>query len=225
MAEAGRSSKANRLTAWVVVLSFCLGGLQLAALVTMHRVHGDARFVEAPQLAAALQIFRPSEHPGSSTVVEPADLAPDRSVRTQPTRCAPLTLLATRSVLDARSWTGVSGSPLQPVRLFTVRLPDASTAGAELTTKRMALLRCHHLRLTFPPFDGPVHDFTVSNRHSWLLPGSDHLEYDLDEAGEAYTFYIRRYANTLTWTYGDDSTARVRQKVADDLIGRLREMT
>src|SRR3954471_8706251 len=181
MAEAGRSSKANRLTAWVVVLSFCLGGLQLAALVRMHRVHGDGRFVEAPQLAAALQIFRPSDHPGSAPVVDPADLAPDRSVRTQPTRCAPLTLLATRSVLDARSWTGVSGSPLQPVRLFTVRYADASTAAAELRTKRLALLRCQHLRLTFSPFDGPVHDFTISNRHLWLLPVSDRLEYELEE--------------------------------------------
>src|SRR3954447_20948292 len=112
MAGSGTSSTTSHLVAWAVVLSLCLGSLQLAAFVTISRVRGDARFVEAPQLAAALQIFRPSEHPGSSTVVEPADLAPDRSARTQPTRCTPLTLLATRSVLDARAWTGVSGSAL-----------------------------------------------------------------------------------------------------------------
>jgi len=224
MAVSGTSSKTSHLVAWAVVLSLCLGGLQLAAFVTISRVRGDARFIEAPQLAAALQIFRPSEHPGSSTAVEPADLAPDRSVRTQPSRCAPLTLLATRSVLDARAWTGVSGSPLQPVRLFTVRYADASTAAAELRTKRLALLRCQHLRLTFSPFDGPVHDFTISNRHLWLLPVSDRLEYELEETGENYAFYLRRYANTLTWTYGDGGGARVRQKVADDLVGCLREL-
>ena len=85
------------------------------------------------------------------------------SVRTQPASCAPLTLLATRSALDAQSWTGVNGWPLQPVRLLTVRYSNASTARAELAAKRVALLRCERLELTFPPFDGPAQDFTVTS--------------------------------------------------------------
>jgi hypothetical protein len=41
-----------------------------------------------------------------------------------------------------------------------------------------------------------------------------------------YVFYVRRYANTLTWSYGaNESAPRVRQQVVDDLIDRLREMS
>jgi len=89
----------------------------------------------------------------------------------------------------------------------------------------MALLRFHHLELTFPPFDKPAQDFTLSQRH-WLLSAvGDRVVYELAGTGKQYTFYIRRYANTLTWTYGDDaSTPQVRRQVADDLIRCLQGM-
>jgi hypothetical protein len=43
--------------------------------------------------------------------------------------------------------------------------------------------------------------------------------------GNRYEFYVRRYANTVTWTYGDDhSGADVRREVVDDLVARLKEL-
>src|SRR4051794_37368263 len=106
-----RSSKTSHVVAWAVVVSLSLSVLDLAVFSTIRRVEDQVQFVDAPRLAAALQIFRPSEHAGLPTPVDPDALAPDRSVRTEPTSCAPLTLLATRSALDAQSWTGVNGSP------------------------------------------------------------------------------------------------------------------
>ncbi len=49
---------------------------------------------------------------------------------------------------------------------------------------------------------------------------------DATHAGNRrYEFYVRRRANTLTWTYADDvSKPAVRQEVADCLIQRLTEM-
>ena len=42
---------------------------------------------------------------------------------------------------------------------------------------------------------------------------------------KTYDFYVRRYANTLTWTYGDNaSTPAVRRQVADDLVDRLKDI-
>ena len=221
----GRSSKTSHVVAWAVALSLSLSVLDLGVFFTFAAVDDQVHFVDAPRLAAALQIFRPSEHAGLPTPVDPADLAPDRSVRTEPTSCAPLTLLATRSALDAQSWTGVNGSPLQPVRLLTVRYSSASAARAELTAKRLALLRCSRLELTFPPFDRPAQDFTVTSRHWPLSAVGDRVVYELSGAGKQYTFYVRRYANTLTWTYGDDvSTPQVRRQVADELIKCLQDM-
>ena len=220
-----RWSKTSHAAAWAVALSLSLSVLDLTVFFSIRRVGDQVQFVDAPRLAAALQIFRPSEHAGLPSPVVAAALAPGRSVRTQPTSCAPLTLLATRSALDAQSWTGVNGSPLQPVRLLTVRYSSASTARAELTAKRVALLRCRRLELTFPPFDGPAQDFTVTDRHWPLSAVGDRVVYELSGAGNQYTFYIRRYANTLTWTYGDDvSTPQVRREVVDELITCLQDM-
>src|SRR3954447_16938331 len=118
---AGRGpSKTRHVAVWVVVVSLSLSVLDLVVLFAIRRVEDQVQFVDAARLAAALQIFRPSEHAGLPTPLDPAGLAPGRSVRTLPTSCAPLTLLATRPALDAQSWTGVNGSPLQPVRLLTV---------------------------------------------------------------------------------------------------------
>ena len=58
------------------------------------------------------------------------------------------------------------------------------------------------------------------------FPAGDRLRYVLVGHGNRYDFYIRRYANTLTWTYGDDRSADpVRRQIVDDLIGRLGELS
>ena len=77
----------------------------------------------------------------------------------------------------------------------------------ELLDKRIALARCGTVRLTFPPFDKPAEDFTVAGRQWAAFPAGDRLRYALVGHGNRYDFYVRRYANTLTWTYGDDRSA------------------
>ena len=108
---------------------------------------------------------------------------------------------------------------------LTVRYPDAALARRELLDKRIALVRCNTVRLTFPPFNKPAEDFHVIGRQWAAFPAGDRLRYTLIGHGNRYDFYVRRYANTLTWTYGDDhSEADVRRQVVDDLVNRLREL-
>jgi hypothetical protein len=58
-----------------------------------------------------------------------------------------------------------------------------------------------------------------------VFAASDRLAYALVGQGNRYDFYVRRYGNTLTWTYGDDhSGAELRREVVDDLVGRLKEL-
>ena len=53
----------------------------------------------------------------------------------------------------------------------------------------------------------------------------DRVAYSLTAGDKTYRFYVRRYANTLTWTYADDvSTPAVRREVADDLVDRLKDI-
>jgi hypothetical protein len=207
-----------------LTLGLVLFSLEVAGGLKIRQSYDRRQFVGSVRLAGAFQTFRPSERSGLSKPVGPVDLAADRSVRTEPPRCAPLTLLAVSTPLDGQSWTGINGSPAQPVTILTVRYADAGMARADLRAKRLALLRCHTVRLTFPPFDQPAQTFTVHARNRLLATVSDHVSYDLTGA-QRYEFYVRQYANTLTWTYGDDvSTPSVRHQVADSLIGRLREL-
>ena len=56
-------------------------------------------------------------------------------------------------------------------------------------------------------------------------PFGGRVAYALTGGGKRYDFYVRQYANTLTWTYGDDaSTPQSARQVADDLVGRLKDM-
>ena len=175
--------------------------------------------MKASQLSAALLTFRPSERAGQSRRVEPADLAPGALVRTVPPRCRSLTLLAIRTPLDGESWTGINGSPAQPVKTLTVRYADAASARADLRQKRVAILTCRTVVLSFPPYDEPGQPYTVSYRAPALSVFGDRIAYSLTAGDKTYRFYVRRYANTLTWTYADDvSTPAVRREVADDLV-------
>jgi hypothetical protein len=208
-----------------VACVFVARGLLLVGLFEARRQLDQHQYVSALRLEAALKTFRPPDRDGLAARLEMGDLAPERSVRTEPSRCAPLSLLATTAALDGHTWTGVNGSPAQPVTTLTVRYADASLARRELLRKRVALLRCRTVSLTFPPFDQPAQDFSVEGVGATLSAVGDRLRYLLSGGGKSYGFYVRRYSNTLTWTYADDvSTPNVRQQVVDDLVDRLRQL-
>lgn len=217
----------RRGVAYVLGLSIVIAGAQVGVGWWSARAWYDrAQFVEAQRLSAALLTFRPSDRAGLAKPATAADLAPERSVITKPARCAPLTLLSERTPVDGESWTGINGTPAQPVNTLTVRFRNAATARRELAAKQAALLRCVSVRLTFPPFDQPEQRFEVTSRWRLPFPGDDRIGYALVGEKKRYEFYVRRYANTLTWSYGaNESTPRVRQEVVDDLVDRLREMS
>jgi hypothetical protein len=224
----GKDLATRRGVAYVVVLSVLLTGAQVGLGWWSARTWQlGIKPVEAQRLSAALQTFRPSERAGLAKSATTSDLAPERAVRTSPARCTPLTLLSGRMPLDGESWTGINGSPAQPVNILTVRFADAAAARRELAAKQAALLTCSSVRLTFPPFDKPEQRFRVSGRGRLPLPGDDRIRYALtDDKQKRYEFYVRRYANTLTWSYGaGESTPRVRREVVDDLIDRLIQMS
>ena len=223
IARAGAS--AVRIVTAVVLAGLLWLGVEVAAGLTLQAWDDRRQLVGAQRLTVALETFRPSSRAGLSQEVAVAELAPDRAVHSDPARCTPLSLLAVKGALGGESWTGVNGSPDQPVTTLTVRYADASGARRELFKKRVALVRCGAVRLTFPPFDKPAEDFTIAERQWAAFAASDRLAYALVGQGNRYDFYVRRYANTLTWTYGDDhSGADVRREVVDDLVARLKEL-
>jgi hypothetical protein len=214
-----------RIVAVVLVASLLWLGIAIAGELSIQRWLDRRHLVEAQRLTVAMETFRPSDRAGLSKVVDVTELAIDRSVRSDPPWCTPLSHLAVKGAMGGESWTGVNGTPAQPVTTLTVRYPDAARARRELLNKRIALLRCSTVRLTFPPFDMPAEGFDVTGRQWAAFPVGDRLRYTLVGHGNRYDFYVRRYANTLTWTYGDDhSEADVRRQVVDDLINRLREL-
>jgi hypothetical protein len=214
-----------RIVAAVLAAGLLWLGIAIAGELSIQHWLDRRHLVEAQRLMVAMETFRPSERAGLSTVVDVADLAIERSVRSDPAWCTPLSHLAVKGAIGGESWTGVNGIPAQPVTTLTVRYPDAALARRELLAKRIALLRCDTVRLTFPPFDRPAEEFDVTGRQWAVFPASDRLTYTLIGHGNRYDFYVRRYANTLTWTYGDDhSEADVRRQVVDDLIDRLEDL-
>ncbi len=222
-------ARARWSTLRIVAVVLAAGLLWLRIAITgelsVRRWLDQRHLVEAQRLTVATETFCPSDRAGLSKVVDVTELAVDRSVHTDPAWCTPLSHLALKGAIGGESWTGINGTPAQPVTTLTVRYPDAARARRELLAKRIALLRCGAIRLTFPPFDMPAEDFHVAG-HQWAaFPAGDRLRYTLVGHGNRYEFYVRRYANTLTWTYGDDhSEAGVRRQVVDDLVNRLREL-
>ena len=212
----------KKVVATALCLTIIAFSLQVTRGLELRRWYDRGQFVEGSRLSAALLTFRPSDRAGQSRRVEYADLAPGALVRTVPRRCRSLTLLAVRMALDGESWTGINGSPAQPVKTLTVRYSDAAAARADLRQKRIAILTCRTVVLSFPPYDQPGQPYTVSHRAPALSVFGDRVAYAL-VGTKRYDFYVRRYANTLTWTYGDNaSTPAVRRQVADDLVDRLK---
>jgi hypothetical protein len=189
----------------------------------------DARLtITEQQLGVALATFRPADLGGQPDVVPTADLTTDDQVRSDPAACVPLVRLAPDGAAGAESWSGVSGTPRQPVQLLTVRFADPGAARAELERKRTALRRCDRVALSFPPFAEPAASFGVSSDDQLWLP-TDHLTYRLTSTN-TYAFYLRRYGSTLTWSYAnqtqtnDAPDGHVRQAVVDDLVARLEQI-
>lgn len=206
------------------MIGFGLLLLQVAGLFLVRREIDRREQVSDERLLVALQTFRPSERAGRARRVPPADLGPERSVRSDPSSCAALSLLSTGQALDGASWSGISGQPVQPVTILAVRFADADQARAALREKRLALLTCRSVRLTFAPYDEPAREFGVTFGPAALLP--DRASYGLVSGGERYEFYVRRWGNTLTWTYDKDrERIRVSRRVVDDLADRLENLS
>ena len=220
---------ARHRTAGVVVVTvaaaLALLGVEIGAGLGVRDALDRRAYVTDLRLDAALETFRPVERSGLATPADPLGFGPDRSPRTDPAACAPLTVLASTPPLDGRSWTGVNGRPAQPVNLLVVRYADADGARAELDRKRLAMLRCTRVAITFPPYAGPPTTYTVTGRHWPTSVTGSVVRWSLVGGGRRFDFYVRRYANTLTWTYADDvSTPEVREQVADSLVVRLRDL-
>jgi hypothetical protein len=66
--------------------------------------------------------------------------------------------------------------------------------------------------------------YRVSDRSPISPLRLDRVRYTL--SGEnSYEFYMRQFANTLTWTYGrDDNSSTVRAQAVDNLVARLQEL-
>jgi hypothetical protein len=216
---------ARAVVAGTFALALLLFTLEVAVVLAVQQHRDRIQVVTAPRLRVALRTFRPSERAGLSQDVTARDLAAENLVRTEPSQCAPLSLLAVAMPLDGQSWTGISGSPAEPVTTLTVRYGDATAARRAIRDKGRALLRCRSVSLTFPPFDRPAQDFAVTGRTwpSTLL--GDRIEYALAGPEKRYDFFVNRYGNTLTWTYGDPSAAAVRRRVVLDLAARLSELS
>jgi hypothetical protein len=204
-----------------LVLLAAEAGVALAVRSTLDR----RAYVSDLRLDAALETFRPVERSGLASPADPQTFAPERNPRTDPAACAPLAVLTTTQPLDGRFWTGINGRPAQPVTLLTVRFAAADQARAELDRKRVALLRCTEVAITFPPYGGPPTPYRVTDRHWSTSVAGPVVRWSLVGGDKRFDFYVRRYANTLTWTYADDvSTPQVREEVAVSLVDRLRDL-
>lgn len=205
---------------WLVLV-----GAQLGAATGLRAALDRQAYVSDLRLDSALQTFRPVDHAGLAQPSDPRSFDTDRNPRTTPSRCAPLTVLSTVPPVDGRSWTGISGRPAQPVNLLVVRFASAGDARAELDQKRVAMLLCRQTSITFPPFDAPATAYTVTGRHWTTSAAGTAVRWSLEGGGRRFDFYVRRYGNTLTWTYADDvSTPAVREEVADSLVDRLADL-
>lgn len=215
----------RRVVVVTVVVSLLLLAAEVGALVGVRSALDRRAYVSDLRLDAALETFRPVDRSGLASPADPATFGPERNPRVDPVGCAPLTVLTTTTPLDGRSWTGINGHPAQPVTLLTVRYPDADAARAELDRKRVAMLRCTRVAITFPPYGGPPTPYTVTGRHWPTSATGSVVRWTLVGGDRRFDFYVQRYANTLTWTYADDvSTPQVREEVARSLVTRLQDL-
>ena len=90
-------------------------------------------------------------------------------------------------------------------------------------SKRVALARCPLIRVSFPPFDQLSAEYRVSGHFPISLLRWNRVRYTLS-GEDSYEFYVRQYANTLMWTYGDaDDSSTLRAQAVDNLVARLKD--
>jgi len=218
-------SPAAPVVAVLVAGSLVVVGAEVGAAYAVRSTLDHRAYVSELRLDAALETFRPVERPGLAAPADPTTFAPEENPRTDPGACVPLSVLTTTAPEDGRSWTGADGRPAQPVTLLVVRFPDADAARTELARKRLALLRCRRVAITFPPYDAPPTTYTVEDRLGPTTLAGPVVRWSLVGGDRRFDFYVRRYANTLVWTYADDvSTPQVREEVADSLVVRLQDL-
>jgi hypothetical protein len=135
---------------------------------------------------------------GKPTTLSLDDLA-KQTIIAQPAKCMPLAVpTSVPHVTTVMSWWGTVGDQAQWVSVVTVSFSSAAEARRALLSKRVALGRCHLIRMTFPPFD---------------------------ELSELYRVSDNSPISPLRWNrvrYNKSST--VRAQAVDTLVARLREL-
>ena len=81
--------------------------------------------------------------------------------------------------------------------------------GQMLLSERMALVRCHKIRVSFPSERAATNYRRYTASPTILLSPLrlDRVRYTLS-GDDSYEFYVRKFANTVMWTYGGGITQR-----------------
>ena len=217
---------AHRQLFRVVVVLVLILGLELGSGLVWVRWTDQRHHVSEHRLDAAMLIFRHSPDKGVATKLSVDDLVSHHTIIAQPPRCAPLASAATSlSAFDgAVVWSGTVGDPAQWVVIVTVRFSSARAARRTLLSKRMALVRCHRSQVTFPPFVQLSDRYLVSGHSPICGLSCDRVRYKFS-GPDSQEFYMRQFANTVTWSYGSaDKSSQVRAEVVDSLVACLQEL-
>ncbi len=199
--------------------------LELGAVSFWVRWTDQKQYVSQHKLEVALLTFYHSPHKGQADALSIESLI-DTTLIAHPATCVPLAVALTSvsHVNDTYAWSGTAGQPPQWANFLTIRFSSAVDARHALLSKRVALAQCRQIRASFPPFDQQSALYRVSDRSPISPLRLDRVRYTL--SGEnGYEFYMRQFANTLTWTYGsDDNSSTVRAQAVDSLVARLQEL-
>jgi hypothetical protein len=207
----------------VIIVLVLIRGLELASAV---RWMDQEQYISQRRLEVAMLTTYHSPDRGEPTTLSVDNLG-EYTIIAQPAKCVPLAVAPTdlSQVTDAMAWWGTVGDNAQWVNLLTLRFNSADDARWALLSKRVALLRCPLIRATFPPFDELSEFYRVSD-HSPISPLRwNRVRYTLSGTDSYYDFYVRQFANTVTWTWGSaDKSSTGRAQAVDSLVGRLREL-
>jgi hypothetical protein len=220
MARLSRRQPYTLVVGLVVILGFVLG----AGWFGVRRMD-QKQYVSQQQLQVALLTFYHSPATGQTDPLSIDDLS-QRTIIVQPAPCVPLAAASSTvtRVVGAMGWSGTVGDPPQWVNFVTVRFGSAADARRTLLSKRAAIVRCHQIRATFPPFDHLSQLYDVAD-HSSISPlRLNQARYTLS-GEDSHEFYMRQFANTLTWAYGSaDNSSTARTQAVDSLVARLQEL-
>jgi hypothetical protein len=225
-AQRGAMGKSTRRRLSTLIMGLVLVFvLELGAVSFWVRWTDQKQYVSQHKLEVALLTFYHSPHKGQADALSIESLI-DTTLIAHPAKCVPLAVALTSvsQVNDTYAWSGTAGQPPQWTNFLTIRFSSAVDARHALLSKRVALAQCRQIRASFPPFDQQSELYRVSDRSPISPLRLDRVRYTL--SGEnSYEFYMRQFANTLTWTYGsDDNSSTVRAQAVDNLVARLQEL-